>query len=145
MNLVPPVTFPASQRSTHTRVRIPEASAAFGWLLHACAYTPLDCPGASITSANAVSDSDEIVGYQCADRFTDGATESPSAWHGFPFTAGVCGNIDVPGIALNHPFGIDHEGVIAGENEDTNRDRHGYLVERCPPACPRWRRSEPRL
>ncbi len=103
------------------------------------AYTTIDCPGSSSSSARGINDRGDIVG-NCDDS---------SGSHGFLFRHGTFTMIDFPGATLTTGFGINNRGDVVGRYTDTDDVVHGYLLRHGhfstidPPGMIQGRRTAP--
>jgi hypothetical protein len=102
-------------------------TADIGWLLKGGVFTPINYPGFVFTEPLAVNDSDEIVGYYCAESFADCQDTGP--YLGFLYKNGTFTTITVPGVPATYLYGINNKGEVSGEYEDTNGYWHSFLVK----------------
>jgi uncharacterized membrane protein len=102
-------------------------TADIGWLLKGGVFTVINYPGLVFTEPLAVNDSDEIVGYYCAQSFDDCQDAGP--YLGFLYKNGTYTTIAVPGMPVTYLYGINNKGEISGEYEDTNGYWHSFLVK----------------
>ena len=86
-------------------------------------FTPIDEPGASLTSAFGINATGQIVGV-----FVNATGE-----HGFLDAGGVFTPIDVPGATITDASGINATGRIVGDFDDA-AGTHGFLAT--PTAVP---------
>jgi probable HAF family extracellular repeat protein len=73
-------------------------------------YTPISVPGSSSTSARAINNAGQIVGY-----YRDSAGE-----HGFLYSTGTYTTIDVPGGISTELLGVNNVGQIVGTYRDSS-------------------------
>jgi uncharacterized membrane protein len=96
-----------------------------GFLLSKGAFTTVDFPGASYTTADGINPKGDIVGDYSTTVGPCGAVPGPGC-HGFLFSKGTFTNIDVPGALGTTARGINPEGDIVGFYlNDTGF--HGFL------------------
>jgi probable HAF family extracellular repeat protein len=88
------------------------------------AFTSIDFPGATFTTAVGVNDRREIVGSYLIG--------TPSTRHGFLFYGGTYTSVDVPGATFTNARGINAPGDIVGEYRDAGGQVHGFLLRRQP-------------
>ena len=82
------------------------------------AYTTIDCPGSSSSSARGINDRGDIVG-SCDDD---------SGSHGFLLRHGTLTMIDFPGATLTTAFGLNNLGDVVGRYTDADDVVHGYVL-----------------
>ena len=82
------------------------------------AYTTIDCPDSSSSSARSINDRGDIVG-SCDDS---------NGSHGFLLRQGTFTMIDFPGATLTTAFGINNRGDVVGRYTDADDVVHGYLL-----------------
>jgi probable HAF family extracellular repeat protein len=84
------------------------------------AYTTIDFPGATTTSAWGISDRGDVVGvYSLPDKIN----------HGFLWSGGRLTSIDYPGATATDTWGINAQGDIAGDYT-VNGVMHGFVLTR---------------
>ena len=81
-------------------------------------FATIDVPGSSITSANGMNNSGQIVG-----SYADSAGHT----HGFLDTRGSFSTINVPGATSTSANGINNFGDIVGNFVDNKGMEHGFL------------------
>jgi probable HAF family extracellular repeat protein len=80
-------------------------------------YTPISVPGSSSTSARAINNAGQIVGY-----YRDSAGE-----HGFLYSTGTYTTIDVPGGISTELLGVNNVGQIVGTYRDSSNNLRLFL------------------
>ncbi len=98
-----------------------DSSTQHGFLLSGGTYTTIDFPGAAAgTYANAINDSDQIVG-----AYGDAGGDE----HGYLLSGGQFTTIDFPGaVGLTAAQGINDSGQIVGYYVDSGGSSHGFLL-----------------
>lgn len=92
-----------------------------GYLLNGSNFMPFDVPGSTLTQANDISPSKEIVGF-----YRDAAGK----FHGFLAEDWQFMTIDVPGATNTRVFGINAGGDITGHYIDALARTHGFVGNR---------------
>ncbi len=74
----------------------------------------VDCPGATLTSFEAINDLNQIVGY--------------TSTYGFLYSGGKFTSISFPSALYGMPTGINNKGQIVGVYYDSQDRAHGFLA-----------------
>jgi hypothetical protein len=85
-------------------------------------FITLAYPGASMTQATGVNDSDEVVG-----TYTTGSGNS-AVTHGFVWHDGTFGTVNVPGATSTTVNGINNENDLVGFYTDAKGNTDGFLA-----------------
>src|SRR5262249_15082370 len=86
-------------------------------------YQAVDFPGSTVTIAEAINDSGELIGVY----------NPPLTRHGFVLSGGSFNSIDFPGATRSTAFGINNHGEIVGKymtSPSLMGPNHGYLMNR---------------
>jgi hypothetical protein len=90
--------------------------------LHSGKFTTLAYPGATMTQAFGVNDSDEVVG-----TYTTG-TGNAAVTHGFTWHAGKYASVNISGASSTAVNGINDEGDLVGFYTDAKGNTDGFLA-----------------
>ena len=93
-------------------------SAGFNVSGQQLAYTSIDFPGATSTSAWGINSHGDVVGVY---------TLPDTSVHGFLFSGGEITSLDYPGAATTHTWGINDHGEIVGDYT-IGGVMHGFLL-----------------
>lgn len=85
-------------------------------------FITLAYPGASMTQAFGVNDSDEVVG-----SYTTGSGNS-AVTHGFVWRGGTFATVDIPGASASTINGINDENDLVGFYTDAKGNTDGLLA-----------------
>src|SRR6266436_4734893 len=95
------------------------AGKTLGFILKGNHFTPVQYPGAAVTSVSAINSRGDVVGfYGDLDTFV---------FHGFLLSNGVYTNLEYPGNLLAQPTGINDSGLIVGYYDDS-QTTHGFTA-----------------
>jgi hypothetical protein len=93
-----------------------DATGSHGFLLQAGAFTPINFPLATSTTAVGINDTGEIAGF-----YSDAAGNT----HGFIYASGAFSTVDVAGARGTQLTRIKNGGPVTGVFTDALNEQHG--------------------